>query len=107
MTTRETYFKAYMTSDKSQGMFYYSQLMDDVECLRSAGWFDLNQAWHEKNIEIMQKLEKQEGFMFWNCSTECQIWLEKHDDLNTNLIQAFVFVQRDGPYKELEDMKIL
>jgi len=96
-----------MTSDKPQGMFYYTQLMDGVECLRSTGCFDLNRDWHEKNIEIMTDLEKQEGFMFWNCSAECQIWLENNNDLNTNMISAFVFVQRNGPYLELEDMKLL
>jgi hypothetical protein len=104
MTTREIYFKGYMVSDKPQGMFYYTQIIKGLECLRTSGWFDMHQDWHERNIILMQELETQEGFKFWNISDDCDTWLEKKSREHQNLISALAFVQRDEPYKDLEDV---
>ena len=94
MTTRETYFKGYMVSDKPQGMFYYTQVINGLECVRTSGWFDLNKDWHEENIAFMEGLEKQQGFMFWNLSDDNEEWLRgKSKELQT-LISAIAFVQR-------------
>lgn len=99
MTTRETYFKGYMVSDKPQGMFYYTQVLKGLECVRVSGWFDMHTDWHEKNIKFMTELEKQEGFMFWNIGDECDAWLEKKNVGVRNLISSIAFVQREGPEK--------
>jgi hypothetical protein len=101
MTTREIYFKGYMVSDKPQGMFYYTQVLEGLECLRTSGWFDMDSDWHERNITLMQELEKQDGFMFWNISDACDVWLEKKSRGHKNLISALAFVQRN---KDEEDV---
>jgi len=97
MTTRETYFKGYMVSDKPQGMFYYTQLLNGLECVRTTGWFDMHHDSHEDNIAFMEGLELQEGFMFWNIGDECDAWLEKKNVGLKNLISTLAFVQRDTP----------
>ena len=94
MTTREVYFKAYVISDKPQGMLYYTQVIAGMECLRVSGWFDLNAKWHEANIKIMTELEKQVGFRFWNISDECDAWLLDKSIEKQTIISALAFVQR-------------
>ena len=94
MTTREIYFKAYMVSDKPQGMLYYTQLQEGLEIVRPTGWLDLNPVWHDKNIVLMQELELQDGFMFWNISDECDVWLENKSAKHKEVISALAFVQR-------------
>ena len=94
MTTREIYFKAYMVSDKQQGMLYYTQLQEGLELVRPTGWIDMDPAWHERNIDLMQGLEQQDGFMFWNLSEECDVWLEHKSRKHREVISALAFVQR-------------
>ena len=94
MTTRELYFKAYMVSDKQQGMLYYTQTLKGLDMVRATGWLDMDPDWHERNITLLQELEKQEGFMFWNLSDECDIWLEAKSSKHKEVISALAFVQR-------------
>ena len=79
MTTREIYFKVYATNDfLPVGRVYYVhqdikgvvQLFSCVDvCFRKP---------HEKNIEIMSKIEKTSGFMFWNNSPEGEAWFKEN-----------------------------
>lgn len=94
METKEIYFKAYMLSNKPQGMLYYTQLQEGLELVKPTGWFDLSKAWHQRNIALMVELEKQDGFMFWNLSEECDVWLESKSEKHREVISALAFVQR-------------
>lgn len=94
MTTRELYFQAYMVSDKSEGMLYYTILIDGKECLKATPWLLMDKDSHEDNIEIMQIIEKQQGFMFWNLSPECEIWLAGKSKRLKTIISGLCFTQR-------------
>ena len=83
-----------MVSDKPQGMLYYTILTDGLELIRPTGWLCLDSSWHDRNIDLMQELEKQDGFMFWNISDECDTWLEAKSDKHKEVISALAFVQR-------------
>ena len=99
MTTREVYFKAYMVSDKQQGMLYYTHLQDGLELVKPTGWLDLCPEWHERNINYLQQLEQVPGFMFWNISDECDLWLEQKSDKHKEVVSALAFVQREKPVR--------
>jgi len=94
MNTREIYFQAYMVSDKPEGKLYYTIMINDNPCVKTSPWFVMDKECHEDNIEVMQVVERQVGFMFWNLSPECDIWLRNKSKGFKTMISALAFQQR-------------
>jgi hypothetical protein len=91
MTTREIYFKAYTTVTKPVGILYYTYTdRYGVIHLGESVWLHFDKECHEDNIMEMEKIEKRNGFMFWNISDEGQKFVEDHSkelgELLSNLI---------------------
>jgi hypothetical protein len=83
MTTREVYFKAYMNTDKPKGMLFYMReiyfpnLKKKVPQVFSTPWLKFCEDCHENNINRMETIEKETGFMFWNIDDKSDEYAKK------------------------------
>lgn len=70
MTTREVYYKVYASSEMPVAIFYYV-FKDKNDTIQLFGSRNISfRDDHENNIKQLEKVEKTDGFMFWNQSTE-------------------------------------
>jgi hypothetical protein len=78
MTAREAYFKAYMHSNKPNGMLFYMFNQNGFERLGNTQWMEFTKEEHDYNIGMMEDIEKNiKGFMFWSISPEFEEFVAK------------------------------
>lgn len=84
MTTREIYFKALMSTELPLGMIGYTY-KDEDGVIQLGKSICLNLRTDEeavvKSVKQMNKIEESNGFMFWNISSEGEVFFK--DNWNT------------------------
>lgn len=97
MTTREIYFKALISSDLPSGMIGYVY-KDDKGIIQIGEYICLELQTDknivEKSINKMNKVEKMEGFMFWNISPEGEYFFEKNWNEISNVFYKMILNQK-------------
>ena len=97
MTTREIYFKNLVFCDLPMGRIGYTykdkndviQIGKDV-CLE----LRTDEITVEKSVKIMEKIEKTDGFMFWNNSPEGELFFKSSWDVIGKSLARMVLNQK-------------
>ena len=97
MTTREIYFKNVINADLPQGLVFYVY-KDNNDVIHIGNSIALSLSTKEsiviQSIESMEKVEKSNGFMFWNLSPEGEEFFNDNIKSIGNLLTSIILKQK-------------
>ena len=95
MTAKESYYKAYVLSNKPLGMLFYVFNQNGIERIGNTQWMAFNKEDHEYNIGGMEYIEKNiKGFMFWSISPEGEEYIAQKSKKLGRVLSALIFMQK-------------